>query len=401
MYETIFPTGWGLKRPDTEDEGIKKLLGHSLEDLEERVKNCVYSFLETLYDEKEGGLRHYYRADKKYYSGLDSGNFLMAVNYLTIYDMTGDTLMLDRAESCFKWAYDHTTENHPMFTWQGGVRDGFKPNELYVKYTGDAFLTCIALYRRTRKQEYLFYIKQFHNFFKQARKAGFKYKYDTNTYQWSDHGFVWRSFGFPLVSCIEMYEVTGERRYLDEAIAWGDHGLTMQAENGCFYLLDGEFWNSDLTAPEIRGLVFLYEVTGREKYLNAAKKYADWLIAHQNKDGSWPIGIDTDDEVCAPNVGPGDMPNIAMAFIRLHMNTGEERYFESALKAVRYSLSLQALEGGKYPLYLDDPSVKWGFWSWDPLHDMTLSGDQTVHHIRGIMFMAYYIGSLHERSMNA
>lgn len=81
-------------------------------------------------------------------------------------------------EDCFHWAYNHATETHPMFTWQGGVRDGFKHNELYVKYTGDAFLTCIALYRRTKKEEYLFYIKQFHNFFKQAKKAGFKYKYD-------------------------------------------------------------------------------------------------------------------------------------------------------------------------------------------------------------------------------
>lgn len=193
-----------------------------------------------------------------------------------------------------------------------------------------------------------------------------------------------------------MYEATGEERYLAEAIEWGNHGLTLQADNGCFYLLDGEFWNSDLTAPEIRGLCFLYEITKEEKYLEAAKGYGDWLIKQQAADGSWPIGIDSDDEVCAPNVGPGDMPNIAMSFIRLHMNTGEERYLEAALQAVRYSISLQAVEDGKYPLYLDDKSVKWGFWSWDPLNDITLSGDQTVHHVRGILFMAYYIAALNE-----
>ena len=69
----------------------------------------------------------------------------MAVNYLTIYDMTGAPHLLERAEDCFHWAYNHATETYPMFTWQGGVRDGFKHNELYVKYTGDAFLTCITL----------------------------------------------------------------------------------------------------------------------------------------------------------------------------------------------------------------------------------------------------------------
>lgn len=391
MYETIFPAGWGISRPKGESTAVKRLLGYTVEELETRAKNCVYCFLETLYDPKEKGLRHYYRADTKYYAELDSGNFLMAINYLTIYDLTGDRLMLERAEDCFRWGYDHATETHPMFTWQGGVRDGFRTNELYVKYTGDAFLTCVALYKRTQKDEYLFYVKQFHNFFKQARKAGFCYKYDTLTYQWTATGFVWRSFGFPVVAYIELYEATNEKRYLEEAILWGDHGLTLQAENGCFYLLDGAFWNSDLTAPEIRGLVFLSELTGNDKYLEAAKRYADWLLIHQGEDGSWPIGIDDDDEVCAPNIGPGDMPNIGMSLLRLHMHTGEEKYFAAALKATHYSLSLQALEGGKYPLYLDDPSVKWGFWSWDPLHDITLSGDQTVHHIRGMLFMAYYI----------
>lgn len=178
LLPLIFPTGWGLTRPDPNNPAVEQALGLPLEKLEERARNCVTCFLETLFDPEEKGLRHYYRADQKYYSELDSGNFLMAVNYLTIYDMTGDPHLLERAEDCFHWAYNHATETHPMFTWQGGVRDGFKHNELYVKYTGDAFLTCIALYRRTKKEEYLFYIKQFHNFFKQAKKAGFKYKYD-------------------------------------------------------------------------------------------------------------------------------------------------------------------------------------------------------------------------------
>lgn len=393
MYETIFPTGWNIQRPETECTKVKELLGETIAEIEARAKNCVYNFLERLYDPEEKGLRHYYRADTKYRSELDSGNFLMAINYLSIYDLTGDALMLSRAEDCFMWGYNNSTENHPMFTWQGGVRDGFKRNELYVKYTGDAFLTCVALYRRTKKEEYLFYIKQFHNFFKQAKKAGFCYKYNTDTYQWTDTGFVWRSFGFPVVCYIELYEALGDKEYLDEAILWGNHGLSLQEKDGCFYLLDGSFWNSDLTAPELRGLVFLHELTGDEKYLSAACRFADWLISHQDEQGAWPIGIDMDGEVCAPNIGPGDMPNIALGLIRLHMATKTGKYFDSAISAMKYSLKMQALEGGKYPLYLDDPCVKWGFWSWDPMFDTSLSGDQTVHHIRGMLFTAYYIAS--------
>ncbi|MCU6708741.1 hypothetical protein M6D81_08420 [Paenibacillus sp. J5C_2022] len=396
MFQTISPQDWGIPVPDEQGkEAVRQMLGLEYDDIQLRAKNAVYVFLDKLYNEKEGALHHYYRADNQYTSEMDSGNFLMAINYLTMYDRYGDGEMLRKAENCFLWAYHNYTEIHPMFTWQGGVRDGFKNNELYVKYTGDAFWTCLALYKRTKKEDYLFYASQFHNFLKQARKAGFKYKYDTNTYKWMDHGFCWRAFGFPVTAYLEFYELTGDERYLEHAIAWGDHGLTLQAEDGSFYLIDGEFWNSDLVAPELRGLVFLYEVTKEDKYLNAAKRFADWLIDHQREDGAWPIGIDSDGEVCAPNVGPGDMPNIGISMIRLHSQTQDRKYLDAAIRTIRYTLAMQAVEDGRYPIHLDDPNVKWGFWSWEPLHDYSLSGDQSVHHVRGLLFISDYIGNLH------
>lgn len=392
MYEMINPLEWGYKAPSKEGSlRIKEILGENYESIKNRIENCVYSFLNKLYDNEEKALRHYYRADNKYISELDSGNFLMAINYLVIYDMNGDKEMLEKAENCFQWAYDNVTETHPMFTWQGGVRDGFKRNELYVKYTGDAFLTCNALYKRTKNEKYLFYIKQFHNFFKQAKKAGFMYKYDTNTYKWSQTGFVWRSFGFPVNSYLELFEITKDEKYLNEAIEWGNHGVSLQDQDGGFYLIDGDFWNSDLTAPEIRSLVYLYEITKDEKYLKSAERYADWLLKHQREDGAWVIGIDNDGEECAPNVGPGDTPNIGVSLLRLDQHTTHNRYFDAAVKAMKYSLSMQAMENGKYPLYLNDEHAKWGFWSWEPLMDYSLSGDQSVHHIRGLLFMSYYI----------
>lgn len=395
MFQTISPKDWGYGTPnDLGKEKVKEIIGFSYDELEKRTRNAVYEFVDRLYNEEVGALHHYYRGDNKFLSEMDSGNFLMAINYLTMYDRYQDEEVLKKAANCFQWAYENWTETHPMFTWQGGVRDGFKTNELYVKYTGDAFWLALALYKRTNDEKYLFYIKQFHNFIKQARKAGFKYKYDTNTYQWSDTGFTWRSFGFPVTAYLELYEITNDETYLEHAIAWGEHGLTLQAEDGGFYLIDGQFWNSDLVAPELRGLVFLYEITKEEKFLNAAKRFGDWLSAHQREDGAWPIGIDDDGEVCAPNVGPGDMPNIAMSLIRLHQNTGEQKYFDAAVLAVKYSLEMQAVEGARYPYHLDDPHVKWGFWSWEPLHDYSLSGDQSVHHVRGILFLADYIGEL-------
>lgn len=395
MYETITPQTWGIPLPD--EAGKQRAgarLGIPYADIAARAKHAIYDFLDRLYNSEAGALHHYYRADTAYLSEMDSGNYLMALNYLVAYDRYQDEAMLHKAANCFQWAYDHCTESHPMFTWQGGVRDGFKSHELYVKYTGDAFWACLALYRRTRDDRYLFYIRQFHNFMKQARRAGFMYKYDTRTYQWTDTGFCWRAFGYPVTAYLELFEITGDVRYREHALAWGEHGLTLQAPNGAFYLLDGQFWNSDLAASELRGLVFLYEETGDPRFLDAARCYADWLLAHQREEGAWPIGIDLDDEICAPNIGPGDTPNIGISLLRLHRATGAAAYLDAAVKTLHYSLALQAVEDGRYPLHLNDPHVKWGFWSWEPLYDYSLSGDQSVHHIRGMMFIPDYLAHI-------
>ena len=395
MYGTITPKDWGIKKPDKEGrKKVFKYLGIAYEELEKRWKNTVYKFLVNYFDEEVGACHHFYCANTKCLSGFDSGNFLIALNFLTMYDRYEDREMLDKAEKCFWYAYENCTDIHPMHSWQGGVKCGEKPWELYVKYTGDAAITAIALYIRTKNTRYLFCLKQFHNFLKQARQQGFKFKFNTNTYKWTDVGYCWRSFGLPLVAYIQMYEITKKERYLEHARAWADYGVNLQADNGCFYLLDNMFWNSDLTAPELRGLVFLYEITGEKKYLNSAIKFADWLIKHQREDGAWPIGIDREDEVCAPNVGPGDVPNISISLIRLHKVTGEKKYLNSAIRAVKYSIKMQATETGAYPYYLNDPLVHWGFWSWEPLFDYSLSGDQSIHHIRGMMFLADYLANL-------
>jgi hypothetical protein len=394
MYLCISPKEWELPKADeANSKKISKILGINIDEIEKRCKNAVYGFLDKLYDENEKALHHYYRADRKYISEMDSGNYLMALNYLTMYDRYNDEIMLEKAENCFLWAYRNTTEIHPMFTWQGGVRDGFKPHELYVKYTGDAYITCLGLYQRTKNEEYLFYAKQFHNFMKQAQKAGYKYKFDTNTYSWLEKGFCWWSFGYPVISYLEHFSITKDEDYLKRAIEWGEHGLSLQSDDGSFYLIDGEFWNSDLTAMELRALVFLYEVTKSEKFLNSAKRFAQWLVKNQREDGCWPIGIDREGEICAPNVGPGDTPNIGISFLRLYHVTNNTEYLNTAVKTVSYSLQMQAIKDGRYPYYLDDPHVKWGFWSWEPLYDYSLSGDQSVHHIRGMLFLLDYLSN--------
>ncbi len=391
-FQTVSPENWGLPRVGLDaHDVVQQTLGVSTDEIVSRCKNSVYSFVNGLYDEEVGALHHYYRSDTQFISEFDSGNFLMALNFVVMYDLFQDPMMLERATSCFEFAMREYCDDHPMAFWQGGVRDGFRPSELWLKYTGDAFWLALALNRRSKSTFVAESINKFHNFFKRSKEAGFRYTFDTENYSWRDKGNVWKSFGFPITCYMEMYEATENGQYLQQALEWGDHALSLQAPNGAFYLIDDQFWNSDLAAPELRGLVYLWEATHEQKYLDSAINYANWMLQYQRTDGAWPLGVDRDGEICVATVGPGDTPNIALSLIRLHGATGEDAYLQSAIRAVKYGMSMQACESGKYPLHLDDPHVKWGFWSWEPLYDYSLSGDQSVHHIRGQLFLSSYL----------
>jgi len=392
-FAMVSSADWQLDDgPITSGETVVERLGLDYDTLRERCRQAVYSFVNRTFDPQVGAVHHYYEAPTGRYDAFDTGNFLIAMNFLTMYDRYGDVEMLDRAESCYRWAYRNCTEIHPMFSWQGGVRDGFAPHELYVKYTADAFVTALALHARRPHDDFLFHMTQYHSFLKRARQAGFAFTFDTRTYDWKSHGFSWCGFGGPILAYLQAHELLGDSRYLDEAVLWGEYGLSRQAPNGAFYLLDGQFWNSDLTALELRALAMLFTVAGDARHLAAARRYADWLLGVQRPDGAWPIGIDDDGEVCAPNVGPGDMPNIALSLLLLHRLTGDPTYLDGAVAAVRYAIGQQVATPDDE--YYDDLNARWGFWSWDPRFDYTLSGDQVVHHVRGIVAVADHLGRM-------
>ena len=137
----------------------------------------------------------------------------------------------------------------------------------------------------------------------------------------------------------------------------------------------------------------LYEQTGKSDYWHAAERFAAWLMAQQRADGAWPMTIDADGNIVVSIVGPGDIPNIGIALLLMHRKGKDERYLDAAARAFRYSLKMQILPGSTEQ-YADDPNVQWGFWSWDPYYDFTLSGDQATHHARGMMFALDYFSQL-------
>jgi hypothetical protein len=110
-------------------------------------------------------------------------------------------------------------------------------------------------------------------------------------------------------------------------------------------------------------------------------------------DGSWWVTIDASGVPVSMYVGPGDVPNIAISLLYMHRETGDLRYLLSALRAIHYSMNAQATPESGDP-YLEDGNVLWGFWSWQPYYDYTMSSDQSTHHVRGMWYFLDYFQTL-------
>ncbi|HOR00420.1 MAG TPA: AGE family epimerase/isomerase [Anaerolineae bacterium] len=380
----ISPQDWGWPSyPGTSDVPIDGV-GASPAELERRVRAGTYEWLLAQFDEQAGAFHGFYSAPERRLEPPQTVNLIAPWQLLAAYDRYHDGALLATARRAADWFYRHFVVSHPMSVVMGGVREGAASDELWTKFAAEYVILCVGLHRRTGEEAYLRRAHESAGFLLQAARHGCAPKYNTRTSAWQELG--WQSFGRAVEACLELERATVEPLWRERALRWGELGLGLQAGDGGFYLIDGEYFNTDLAADELRALTFLYERTGGQDFLGAAQRFAAWLLARQRPDGAWPLTIDRDDNVVVATVGPGDVPNIAIALLRLFAVTGEPRYRQAALAASRYSLSVQATPGSTHP-YLDDPHVRWGFWSWDPYYDYTLSADQSTHHVRGMIFL--------------
>ena len=203
----------------------------------------------------------------------------------------------------------------------------------------------------------------------------------------------WQSFGRIIEAYLCLHNVTQDNRWLGRAVAWAEFALTLQAPDSGFYLINGEYYNTDIAADEMRAFTFVYELTKLPQLRTAAERFADWHLRRQRNDGAWLLTIDRFDNPVSEYVGPGDVPNIAMSLLRLHGATGETAYLASALRGMWYALAQQVTpyDGSSFA---NDEDAVWGYWSWDPPYDYTMSGDQITHFARGIWFTLDYLASL-------
>lgn len=389
----ISPQDWGLPVFHGSEGGPVFPAGISPAELERRIRLNVFDWLPRQWDPVAGAFYGFYRAQDGFRERPQTVNLIASWQLMAAYDRFGDESLLQRAAQALDFYRRHFTVSHPMSIVAGGARDGAAPFEVWTKFTAEYVIGSLGLASHKAGEGWLEQAQAGGRFLIQAARHRFSPRYRLDSGRWDSLNFGWDSWGRVVEACLLLYQAIGETRWLELAQRWGEHGLAIQAPDGGFYLIDSEYYNTDLAADELRGLAFLFELTGDRRYLQAAEQFADWHLARQGSNGSWPLTIDRDGNVVVPTVGPGDMPNLAIALLRLHHLTGRKDLLAAALRATEYSLSMQILPEQGEP-YASDPAILGGFWSWDPAYDYSVSADQATHHVRGMMFLLDYLGSL-------
>ncbi|GAH81986.1 unnamed protein product, partial [marine sediment metagenome] len=146
-----------------------------------------------------------------------------------------------------------------------------------------------------------------------------------------------------------LYSETHEKRYLDSGLKACDWFLRIQEPSGAIQWkfvdstgeLEGPPAYAASTAEVLTAWAKAYELTGEEKYLRAAERFADWAIrtfVNENLYG----GFITDDLASgAPTNGfnrwetpsPTAISFLIDGFVSLYKATGKEKYIQVAEKA--------------------------------------------------------------------
>ena len=148
----------------------------------------------------------------------------------------------------------------------------------------------------------------------------------------------------------------GREELAERAIRMADWELRIQEPNGGFaggYEGDGSPPVVFNTGQVIRGLLRTYEETGERRYLDAAIRAGNWIVANQEEDGSWARanfkGMKRvyDSYVSAP-------------LARLAAATGDDSFAHAARRNCEFVLRQQRPNGwfelcDNNPLYLHDP----------------------------------------------
>jgi hypothetical protein len=96
--------------------------------------------------------------------------------------------------------------------------------------------------------------------------------------------------GYIVPTFFELSEALGDDEYARRAIRMAKWELRVQKDDGgveSLYEGDGQPPVAFNTGQVIRGLIRAFEETEDQRFLDAATRAGDWMVSHQDPDGSW------------------------------------------------------------------------------------------------------------------
>ena len=202
-------------------------------------------------------------------------------------------------------------------------------------------------YIRTNDPNYLNMVNDFYN--------GASNAY--SDWNWEDikyvHGWIYDDMMWWVISLTRAYEITGNREYLDNAIA----GFDFVWDEAYDEVNGGMIWSwkadgkvAAINYPTVVGAMKLYNISGNEEYLNKAKDVYQWADDNLYQEASGRVA----DHRVGDNP-PGfedytyNQGTCIGASVMLFMATNNSNYLEKAVKAADYTKNVMSNEDGILP----------------------------------------------------
>ena len=160
--------------------------------------------------------------------------------------------------------------------------------------------------------------------------------------------------GYIIPTFLSYYKYSGIETYLRSAVEMGDWEVDIQAPDGGVgeplgvYGLQPRVFN---TGQVLFGWIALYKQTGDSKYLEAARKAANWIVECQDPDGKWSRNT---------YMGPKAYHSrVAWSLLELYNLSKEKKLQIAASNAINWILSLGHENGWFGKNSLTTPGKPW------------------------------------------
>ena len=149
--------------------------------------------------------------------------------------------------------------------------------------------------------------------------------------------------GYIITTFLDASRYLNNSKLIGRAIKMADFLVKMQLPHGGFrvHVPEKNREPSSIvfdTGQDILGLTDIYKETANKKYLESAKKAADWLISIQEKDGSWVKNT-------FGNTKHTYKTRVAWSLLKIYELTKDKKYRVSGIKNLDWALKNQKPNG--------------------------------------------------------